>query len=61
MIIVCILSCLIILHIFTFYYVDDMLIDIKDMSELNKLKFELFTEFDIKNLRETKKIIAMKI
>lgn len=38
-----------------------MLIDIKDMPELNKLKSELSTKFDIKNLRETKKIIAMKI
>lgn len=38
-----------------------MLIDIKDMSELNKLKSELSAKFDIKNLRETKKIFVMKI
>lgn len=35
-------------------HVDDMLIGTKDMSKLNKLKSELFKEFDMKDLGDWK-------
>ena len=36
--------------IFLLLYVDDMMIAIKSMSEINKFKFLLSKEFDIKDL-----------
>ena len=42
-------------------YVDDMLIATEDMFELNKLKSELSKEFDMKDLREDRKIIGIEI
>ena len=42
-------------------YVDDMLIDAKSMSEVNKLKILLSREFDMKDLGAAKKILGMEI
>ena len=47
--------------IFLLFYVDDMLIAAKSMSEVNKLKTLLSREFDMKDLCETKKILGMQI
>jgi len=42
-------------------YVDDMLIAVKNMSEVDKLKAQLKQEFEMKNLGAAKKILRMKI
>ena len=48
--------------IFLLLYVDDMMIDVKSMSEVNKLKISLSSrEFDMKDLGEAKKILRIKI
>ena len=39
-------------------YVDDVLIACKDMSKIVELKSQLRKEFDIKDLRETTKILG---
>ena len=47
--------------IFLLLYVDDMLIAAKSMSEVNKLKFLLSREVDMKDLVAAKKILRMEI
>jgi len=47
--------------IYLLLYVDDMLIDSKDMSLINKLKSRLSNEFEMKNLGAAKKILGMEI
>ena len=47
--------------IFLLLYVDDMLIVAKSMIEVNKLKYLLSKEFDMKDLGATKKILGMEI
>jgi len=42
-------------------YVDDILIVVKNMSEVDKLKTQLKQEFKMKDLRAAKKILGMKI
>ena len=42
-------------------YIDDMLIAFKYMSKINSLKNQLSSEFEIKCLGITKKILGMKI
>ena len=42
-------------------YVDDMLILAKDQSEVNKLKAQLSSEFEMKDLGQAKKILGMEI
>lgn len=47
--------------IYFLLYVDDMLIAFKNMSEINSLKNQLSSEFEIKCLGITKKILGMEI
>lgn len=42
-------------------YVDDMLIAAQSMSEINKLKTQLSSEFEMKDLGKAKKIMGMEI
>ena len=42
-------------------YVDDMLIAFKSRSAIGKLKKNLSSEFEMKNLREAKKILEIEI
>lgn len=42
-------------------YVDNMLIVVKDMSEINRLKVQFSGEFEMKDLGATKKILGMEI
>ena len=47
--------------IYLLLYVDDMLIDCKNMSKINRLKTQLQREFEMKNLGAGKKILGMEI
>lgn len=47
--------------IYFLLYVDDMLIAFKNMSEISSLKNQLSSEFEIKCLGITKKILGMEI
>jgi hypothetical protein len=47
--------------IYLFLYVDDMLIAVKEKSEITKLKTQLSKEFEMKDLVVAKKILDMKI
>jgi len=47
--------------IYLLLYVDDMLIAAKDKSEIAKLKAQLSSEFDMKDLGAAKKILGMEI
>jgi len=42
-------------------YVDDMLISSKSRSAINKLKKDLSSEFEMKDLREAKKVLDIEI
>ena len=42
-------------------YVDDILIAAKSKVEIGKLKLQLNEEFEMKDLREIRKILGMKI
>ena len=42
-------------------YIDDMLIACKNMEEIQKLKKQLSGEFEMKDLRATKRILGMDI
>jgi len=42
-------------------YVDDMLIAAKNKTHVQKLETQLKKEFDMKDLREIKKILGMEI
>lgn len=48
-------------HIYLLLYVDDMLIAAKDKGRINKLKKELSSEFEMKDLGGAKKILGMEI
>lgn len=47
--------------IYLLLYVDDMLIATKDKSEIAKLKAQLSSEFEMKDLGAAKKILGMEI
>ena len=47
--------------VYLLLYVDDILIVVKNMSEVDKLKTQLKQEFKMKDLRAAKKILGMKI
>jgi len=42
-------------------YVDDILIAVRNKTHIQKLKSQLKKEFDMKDLREAKKILGMEI
>ncbi|KAK3008402.1 hypothetical protein RJ639_013932 [Escallonia herrerae] len=44
-----------------FFYMDDMLIVEQDANRIHQLKDELFKSFDMKDLRNAKKILGMNI
>lgn len=48
-------------YIYLKLYVDDMLIANKSLVEMNKLKFRLSVEFDIKYISEAKNILGTEI
>nr|GFA53221.1 retrotransposon protein, putative, Ty1-copia subclass [Tanacetum cinerariifolium] len=48
-------------YIYLFLYVDDMLIACKSKAAIGSTKFLLKKEFDMKDLREAKKILGMEI
>jgi len=48
-------------YIYLLLYVDDMLIVFKNRSAIKKLKNDLFSEFEMKDLGEAKKVLGMKI
>jgi len=48
-------------NIYLLLYVNDMLIAFKGRSTIDKLKKDLSSEFEMKNLDETKKVLGMKI
>ena len=49
------------LGVFLLLYVDDMLIASKDKKEIQKLKRQLGSEFEIKDVGQAKKILGMEI
>ncbi|XP_059650617.1 cysteine-rich receptor-like protein kinase 42 [Cornus florida] len=49
------------LFVYLLLYVDDMLIASKNKVEIDKLKIQLSTEFEMKDLGEAKKILGMEI
>ena len=48
-------------YIYLLLYVDDMLIVSKNRSLIDKLKIQLSCKFEMKDLREAKRILSMKI
>jgi len=48
-------------YIYLLLYVDDMLIAFKSKSAIDKLKKDLSSEFEMKDLGEVKKVLGMKI
>ena len=48
-------------YIYLLLYVDDMLITSRNTSAIRKLKKELSSEFEMKDLGEAKKILGMEI
>ena len=48
-------------YIYLLLYVDDMLIASKSRSAIDKLKKDLFSEFEMKDLGEAKKMLGMEI
>ena len=47
--------------IFLLFYVDDIMISVKSMSEVNKFNILLSRKFDMKDLGAAKKILGMEI
>ena len=47
--------------VYLLLYVDDMLIAAKNLSEIHILKMQLSSEFEMKDLGATKKILGMEI
>jgi len=47
--------------IYLLLYVDNMLIALKGKVEIDRLKAQLRTDFEMKDLREAKKILGMEI
>ena len=48
-------------YIYSLLYVDEMLIAFKSRSAIDKLKKQLSSEFEMKDLGEAKKLLDMKI
>ena len=48
-------------YIYLLLYVNDMFIASKSRSAINKLKKDLSSKFEIKNLGEAKKVLGMEI
>ena len=48
-------------YIYLLLYVDDMLIASKSKSAIDKLKKDLYFEFEMKDLSEVKKVLGMEI
>ena len=48
-------------YVYLLLYVDDMLIAVKDMSQINRLKTQLSGEFEMKDLSAAKKILGVEI
>ena len=48
-------------YIYLLLYVDYMLIASMNRSSIDKLKVQLSCEFEMKDLKETKRIVGMKI
>jgi len=48
-------------YIYLLLYVDDSLIASKSISAINKLKNQLSSEFEMKDLGEAKRVLGMKI
>ena len=48
-------------HIYLLLYIDDMLITSKSRSAIDKLKKDLSSEFEMKDLGEAKKVLGMEI
>ena len=48
-------------YIYLLLYIDDMLIASKNRSVIDKLKKDLSSEFDMKDLGEAKKVLSMEI
>ena len=48
-------------YIYLLFYVDDTLIASENRSSIDKLKIQLFCEFEMKDLGEARKILGMKI
>ena len=48
-------------YVYLLLYVDDMLIASRSRSAVDKLKKQLSAEFEMKDLREAKKILRMEI
>jgi hypothetical protein len=48
-------------YIILLLYVDDMLVAGSDMNEIKKLKMQLYSEFDMKNLGAARQILGMRI
>jgi len=48
-------------YIYLLLYVVDMLIAFKSRSTIDKLKEELSSKFEVKDLGETKKVLGMEI
>jgi len=48
-------------YIYLLLYVDDMLIASKNRSSIDKLKVQLSYELEMKDLKEAKRILGMKI
>jgi len=48
-------------YIYLLLYVDDMLITSKSRSAIDKLKKDLFFEFEMKDQGEAKKVLDMEI
>ena len=47
--------------IYLLLYINDMLIAAKDMSEIDRLKLQLSSEFEMKDLEVARKIFGMEI
>ena len=48
-------------YIYLLLYIDDMLMASKNRSSIDRLKCQLSSEFEIKDLREVKRILGMEI
>ena len=48
-------------YIYLLLYVDDMLIASKSRSMIDRLKKQLSSEFEMKDLDEAKKVLSMKL
>jgi len=48
-------------YICLLFYVDDMLIASKNICAIDKLKKDLSSEFEMKDLGETKKVLVMEV